>query len=450
MSIEANRLRRALERYYLKAGKNDPVRIDIPKGTYVPTFTEQISAEPDTISGTAVSEKNIESSWPSVLIMPLKNLTGDPGKDFLGIGISTELAIEISRFQEIKVLFPLEGQIKATPPAGESRFVLNGTVFQDTSGIKITVYMTDAKTGAQIWGDTHRANFDVNEFIAFQEEVAQTIATKTAGEFGVIPKIMASESRSKPPSELNTYEAILRFYEYQQSYTPEYFRRAMKALEQAAVNEPDCGHLWSMLAHLYANIYVFDLPGYANPLEKAIEYAEKGASINPNNQRTVAVLAYIRFCCNELTSALKEVDRALELNPNSTFMLDGLAYIMTLSGAWERGTALIKQSMKVNPYYRREVHYALWVNCLRQEDYDGAYLETMSLKNPDFFWLPLAKAVALGLLERTEEGKNFIKKLLKLKPDFPDKGRVLIGHYIKFEKIADLVSEGLKNLGMTI
>ena len=37
--IEAGRLRRTLERYYLVAGPNDPVRIDIPKGKYVPFFT---------------------------------------------------------------------------------------------------------------------------------------------------------------------------------------------------------------------------------------------------------------------------------------------------------------------------------------------------------------------------------------------------------------------------
>ncbi|MGW8182268.1 MAG: hypothetical protein ACWGQW_26360, partial [bacterium] len=36
VSIQANKLRRALERYYLTAGQDDRVRISIPKGTYVP------------------------------------------------------------------------------------------------------------------------------------------------------------------------------------------------------------------------------------------------------------------------------------------------------------------------------------------------------------------------------------------------------------------------------
>ncbi len=36
--IEASRLRRALEHYYLTEGEHDPLRITVPKGAYVPAF----------------------------------------------------------------------------------------------------------------------------------------------------------------------------------------------------------------------------------------------------------------------------------------------------------------------------------------------------------------------------------------------------------------------------
>jgi adenylate cyclase len=36
VSIQADILRRKLARYYQNTGKNDPIRIDIPNGTYVP------------------------------------------------------------------------------------------------------------------------------------------------------------------------------------------------------------------------------------------------------------------------------------------------------------------------------------------------------------------------------------------------------------------------------
>ena len=44
--LEAGRLRRALERYYLVAGQADPVLIAIPKGAYVPVFTARAPRRP--------------------------------------------------------------------------------------------------------------------------------------------------------------------------------------------------------------------------------------------------------------------------------------------------------------------------------------------------------------------------------------------------------------------
>jgi hypothetical protein len=69
---------------------------------------------------------------------------------------------------------------------------------------------------------------------------------------------------------------------------------------------------------------------------------------------------------------------------------------------------------------------------------------------PAVFWYPLAKASTLGLIGRYEEGKTFVKKLRELKPDFPKKGRVLIGQYIKFEKIVESVIDGLDKAGLNI
>jgi adenylate cyclase len=74
----------------------------------------------------------------------------------------------------------------------------------------------------------------------------------------------------------------------------------------------------------------------------------------------------------------------------------------------------------------------------------------MGLRLPAIFWYPLSKAATLGLLGRIEEGEKFARKLFELRPDFPAKGRALIGHYIKFEKIAERVIEGLNKVGIEI
>ncbi|AWJ86816.1 hypothetical protein TSH58p_25605 (plasmid) [Azospirillum sp. TSH58] len=44
--LEAGRLRRSLDHYYLTAGRNDPIRIVVPKGGYAPRFERQNEAAP--------------------------------------------------------------------------------------------------------------------------------------------------------------------------------------------------------------------------------------------------------------------------------------------------------------------------------------------------------------------------------------------------------------------
>ena len=46
--IEAGRLRRSLERYYLTSGGNDSIRITIPRGSYVPKFSHPQAVLTDT------------------------------------------------------------------------------------------------------------------------------------------------------------------------------------------------------------------------------------------------------------------------------------------------------------------------------------------------------------------------------------------------------------------
>ena len=88
--IEASRLRRSLERYYLTAGKHDAVRIDIPKGSYIPTFAAAAADEVQPAdapaehqngagaqlsltsnAGATVTPPSGAEFWPRRLLLPL-------------------------------------------------------------------------------------------------------------------------------------------------------------------------------------------------------------------------------------------------------------------------------------------------------------------------------------------------------------------------------------------
>jgi tetratricopeptide (TPR) repeat protein len=263
-------------------------------------------------------------------------------------------------------------------------------------------------------------------------------------------KTLDKESQRHPPKHSTAYEAVLRYIEYEATFTQEAFSRALAALEKAVIIDPEYGPVWSMLARLYANIYVFDIPGFKGPLEKAFEFAQNGTRLSPGNQRCRASLAYIHLFRNDLTAGLAEAERALRLGPNTLFVLDGIGYLMTLLGDFERGPALIEKVMQLNPFYGNYVHFGLWVNCLRQKDYAGAYHEAVKLTSPALFWNHVVIASSLGLLGNIEDGRKSAAELLKLKPDFPARARMLIRHYIKFEDIVERVIKGLNAVGMEI
>jgi adenylate cyclase len=131
-------------------------------------------------------------------------------------------------------------------------------------------------------------------------------------------------------------------------------------------------------------------------------------------------------------------------------VLDALGWVMALAGRWEQGVKWIEKAVRLNPYYRSWVRHALCINRLREEDYEAAHRETLNFKMPELFWDPLLKASACGHLGKIEEGQACARALLKLKPDFEQRGRELIQRYIKLEDIVDRVIAGLGAVGIDI
>jgi adenylate cyclase len=449
VSIQANKLRRALERYYLVAGQNDPIRIEIPKGSYVPLFREiRHHNEERPFQERRKTDPYRTHPWPTILVQSFENLTDNRDLEYMGDGIATEIALEITRYQEIRVLRqrPEGGQRRAADVG--ARFVLCGSIKPDVNGLKVIVNLVDGLTGVHIWGDSYSTDLNPAALIAFEERIASTVVSKISCEDGIIAKALSPESKRVPPAELTTHQAMLRFYRFSNSFSPETFLGTFEALRQACTQEPECGLAWSMLARLYSLNYSLELFDLETPIEEAAAFAERSVKLDPTNQRVRMIMAFILLFKNELSAGLAEVDRALQLNPNALVVLENLGYLMTLFGDWQRGPALINQAIEQNPYYNISVHYALWVDWVRQGKYEQAYEETRHFRRPMLFWDPLMTAASLGLLGRTEEGLQAGKDLLKCKPDFPQRGRVLIRHYIKFDDIVDRVIDGLGSVGM--
>ena len=450
--IQAGRLRRAIERYYLVAGQQDPIRIEIPKGGYVPVFTEGPSGESSPNRAKDPLNTRISTaSWPTVLVKPLKDLTGKPELVYLGVGLATELCIELAHCPDLRVMLYRDKGGEMQDQTCQINFIISGSVRCDGSDIKVVVQLIDSVTGEQLWVDSLKSPLQSTSLIAFQENVANSISAHIAGEQGVIPRTMSMRMDSTPMAELTTYQAILKGYACHHTTDPDTYQQALEALQLARSHEPQCGLVCTMLALQYMDniaLEFFNLD--LTPLDEAMHMAWQGVLALPNNQFSRLVLARGHMLKNELDLARSEVDAALALHPESLLFMDLVGYMLLLLGKWDEGEQLVIKAIRLNPFYNVFTRFGIWLNAIRRQDYAKALDESEWTSDVGNFWGPLARAATLGLAGRSVEGRDAVRQLLLIKPDFKQRGQLLIGHYVKFPEIVEQLLEGLSNSGLNL
>ena len=454
--VEAGRLRRALEHYYLTVGKNDPVRITIPKGTYVPSFQAVQGPPPKTELSFSDRDDSRLSSEPSIAVMPLLNLTGDKDQDYFTDGLTEELTAELARFQEIKVIasqstMRFKGGKVDPKEAGRDlgvRFLLTGSVRKDSKSVKVSVRLIDTSTAARIWGKEYKHKLTTADLIALQENIAHQAAGVIGDHYGLVSRKLSKESRKKVPEELLAYDAVLRFYQYETELTPEAFEKALTALEQAVEIDPDYGLAWAMRGHLHADNYALEFCMIETPLEKALTYARKGVALEPENQFARDALTLVYFHQGNEVQFLEQAEQTIDLNPNAPYIVGVAGWHMALYGLWDRGLALLKKGMQLNPYHPSWFHLAPYMYYYHRKEYENAFAEAMKFNYPELFWDPLIRAAALGQMGRASEARTAVCELLKLVPDFANRGSQHIGRYVKVDGLADKLMAGVQKAGL--
>ncbi|MGW8325514.1 MAG: tetratricopeptide repeat protein [Desulfobacterales bacterium] len=454
--VEAGRLRRALEHYYLTAGKNDPVIIKIPKGSYVPTF-QTIEKQPSQPIAPISEDKDSKSRMvPTIAVMPLLNLSGDEEQDYFIDGLTEELTTELARYQGFKVIasqstMRFKGQVfdssKIRNDLGVD-FFLTGSIRKSKKTLKVMIQVVDASIDMKIWVKSYKRDLTAYDLIAIQEEIAQSVVGSIADQYGFITRKLSKEARKKAPVDLKAYDAILRFYHYETVLTPPAFEDAMTALELAIKLDPEYGLAWAMLAHLHADNYALGFREIEAPLEKALTFAQKGVALAPGNQFVHDALTLVHFHRGNKKLFLKSVEETIALNPNSPYIIGVAGWHMALYGEWERGLDLLKKGIKLNPYYPSWFHLVTFMDYYRRGENENAFAEALKFNYPELFWDPLMRAVALSQMGRKSEAKTAVSQLLKLEPDFATQGRYLISRYVKIDTLIDEIVKGLQKAGL--
>ena len=172
--------------------------------------------------------------------------------------------------------------------------------------------------------------------------------------------------------------------------------------------------------------------------------------LDPAGARVRCVLATALLVKGELQAARDELEKALRLNDGSLVYREVVGWLMALAGDWERGVALMRDAMERNPYCLPHVQHGLWADHLRRGEFEQAYVAALEYRDSTFFWRALMTACCLGHLGRASEAQASVAELQRTKPDFPQRGRTLIGYYIKSEELRERIMEGLRKAGVVL
>ena len=475
--IEAGKLRSKLEHfYYARAGK-EPIRIDIPRGGYIPTFETLIhDAGPDiSQEGVSpegpgeifsVSEPGVEfletapavspaqaHTAASIAVLPFVNLSRDERMDPFIDGLAEEITVGLTRFEDMFVASSYSArQFKDQPAASVCeiatalgvRFVLHGSVQTDGDFVRVCASLTHSDNGADIWAQRFDGNHTASLF-SIQEDITQKVVAQLGDCFGPIHRVLLKEFQ---PGGHGPSEAALYYQRWVACMDPNLFNEARGALERAAKAFPDSAAVLAMLADVYASDIQLGFNSVPDALNRALHLAKNAQRLDINCQSAYWSEALVHYLRRDREQFRRTIEQVLPLNPANPFMAVSVSLLLGLSGQISRAAETMDRAIRLSPYSPRWYHIIPFMEYYMREEYELALSEALQINAPTCFWDPLLRAAAYGRLGRRGEARAAYAELLHIQPAFAaHQERLLQGLFLSDSMLKKVLS-GLRAAGL--
>ena len=511
--IQAAKLRRRLERYYLTAGQQEPIRIDIPKGTYVPIFERRghpfldsptpagepaaavvrlpaprdarprryrlttallavpflgvlgwLGADllgPRLWSGGSQDAVTELPRGPKIAVLPFVNLSGDPEQAYFVEGITDQIVTDLARFKALFVLSTestAKYQEQSADPQKLKRelgvdYLLDGSVRRERDQIRLSTRLVDADSGKIIWSESYRDELIPSNVFEIQEEVSEEVSAIVASNYGLIAEADLAEAQRRPPKSFAAYDCVLRYYHYQRLFDQQEHAKVRACLERTVELEPDYADAWAVLANIYAQEHRFGFnprPELYDSYERSLTAAYRAVEIEPRNATAQLMLANVLFDRHDLVGFKAAGERAIALNPNDPEPLVHFGSRLVYMGEWERGVALVTKAIALNPEHPQWYLDPIIYYYYQTRDYERALTESQRQRLSDDVWNALFRAMILGQLGRREEAQPLIEAALKLEPNVREHLWDMARIWNVPDPQIEHIAEGLRKAGLAI
>ncbi len=392
-----------------------------------------------------------------VALLPFKYTGSSAELKSLAEGLTDEITTGLSRFSYLRVIargstakYSSESRdVRAIGKELGARYVMEGSLRQAGSKLRLTVQLADTVTGTHVWAETYERAFTPDAIFDLQDDLVPSIVATVADQYGVLPRSIGEVLRSKSEDSLTPDEAVLRTFSYFGRIGAEEHAVVRRILERAVRETPDHADCWAMLSMAYRGEFAQGYNARPNSLDRALAAAQRAVDLAPTNGLCYYALATVHYFRKEIVAFRATAERSLALNPMDGSAVAYLGMLIATTGEWDRGCAMVESAMKLNPNCPSVFQIAMWANAYRQGKYEESLEAIVRANLPGYFHAHAARAATLGKLGRKEEAQKALQELLALRPDFATVARQEYAKWYDAEHIEQMI-DGLRKAGLEI
>jgi len=399
----------------------------------------------------------VTSSGPSIAVLPFTNASGDPDQEYFSDGLTEDIITELSRYRELSVFARrstdrYEGRdVREIGAMLEAGYVLQGSVRKVGPRIRVSVQLSDALDGRSVWGTNYERDLTAHDLFELQDELTQQVVNAIAGSYGALTRAELPDARRKPPASLDSYDCVLRTYEYLHVHTAENHLAARDCLEGVVEADPNYAEGWAWLAYLYADQFHHrwnERPEEYDARGRALQVAEQAVRLDPTSHVAHGALALTYFLLGEPERGKIEAYKTIDLNPNNALWLALLANYLSGQGDFEHSVPMVRKAIALNPHPPPWIRTTIFLDHYVHGRYDAALAEANRIGLHDFR-TPLFVAAVYGQLGRSDDAKRALDELRVQWPQpVGEIRRELIERNAYSPKLADQLMEGLRKAGL--
>lgn len=424
--MEARRLRRSLERFYLVEGERNAVRITMPKGGYVPKLLHSDAAQRATTSNSTHLAATTVSSLSAISILVSPFEVEDDSRTYKNHGeaLARQVAVGLSHFPEIGVFTPQPSlgrnsseHLAPSPQARELGFALVGSATLGEKVFRLTATLASERTGRVVWGETFEQATADQGILQARDTIASRMVRALAGSFD---RIFVENRKVLDPKELPScasFESLVNFNHYRRCNAKDLFQLARNSLEDVVHIESHDPETTACLSHVYSDGHRFGLAAEP-PTElqaRASRLARRSVELSPSSSRGNHALGISLWFSGDPDSSLETLRRAVALNPNSVDAIADLGLLLCLRGEWLEGMALINDADDGNSSGSGLQRLGVSLYQFANGHFEQALAEARRVRTLHATYGFAAQAISLIRLGRKEEASAAIARIREVR-----------------------------------